>query len=124
MTQDNEIILRMPNTDQLGKLEGMAEDFNMTPKYWTKDDWWARKDEPVRAFYLGMKELPNEEGEVVKCAVFATEREIFLSGMMLLVEAVSRLTDGTPVQITYLGSKQNKTSKGSTNLFDVVKLRA
>ena len=122
-SQTTEVMLRMPNTETLGQLEGLEEEYNMTPRYWSKEDWVMKKDEPIRAVFLGTKEIPNDDGEMVKCGVFATQKEIFLSGMMLLVEAVSRLVDGTPVQITYLGSKKNKSSKGSTNLFEVIKLR-
>ena len=113
------VTLEIPNTESLGELKDMRPVYNMTAKYRTQEEWMDYKDEPIRAYYLGIKEIPNPEGEMVACAVFATESEVFLSGQMVLVDAAKKLANKTPVEITYLGKKRNKKS-GSTNMFDVV----
>ena len=113
----------MPHTDALGSLEDMEADFSLNIKYKTKEKWGAWKDRPIRAFYMGMKEIPNEDGEVVNCGVFVSQSECFISGQMTLIEAVSRIEPNTPVEVTFRGSKNNKSSKGSTMIFDVVKLK-
>ena len=118
-----EMTLVIPNTESLGQLKSMKEDFSLTMKYRTADEWAAHKDKEVRAYYMGMKEIPNEEGDLVKCGVFMTENECFLSGQLTLVEAVKQLPTQTPVAITYRGKRSNKSSNGSTMIFDVVTLR-
>ena len=117
-----EITLVIPNTERIGVLKDLNPKFSLTTKYKSADEWAAHKDKPIRAFYMGLKEVPNENGEMVKCGVFISETEIFLSGQMVLIEAVKQLDTDTPVQITYRGKKANKSSDGQTMLFDVEKL--
>ena len=120
---DTEVTFVIPNTESIGRLKEMEKDFQLNVKYKSADDWAALKDNPLRAFYMGMKDVPNEQGETVKCAAFVTEKEVFLSGQMVLVEAVKSLQPETPVEITYRGKRSNKSSDGSTMLFDVVTLK-
>lgn len=114
-----EVTFLIPNTESLGKLQNLTPNFSLTMKYKSADDWASLKDKPVRAFYMGMKDVPNEDGENVHCGLFVSETEVFLSGQLILTEAVKNLPPQTPVQITYRGKKSNKTSDGSTMLFDV-----
>lgn len=81
----------MPSTASLGELKEMTPDFSLTMKYKTADDWAAIKGQEVRAFYMGTKEIPNDEGELVTCGVFVTQQECFIAGQKLLVEAVRQL---------------------------------
>ena len=118
-----EITLVIPDTESLGVLKELNPHFSLTTKYKSADDWAALKDKPIRAFFMGIKEVPSDEGEMVKCGVFVTEKEIFLSGQMVLIEAVQRLDTNTPVEIIYRGKKANKSSDGSTMLFDVSTLK-
>lgn len=115
-----EVTFIMPTTEELGTLKDLKDNFSLTLKYKRQDEWV--KDEEIRAFYLGLKQVPNEDGEMVTCGVFATEKECFISAPILLVEAVQSLPCKTPVSITYRGKKKNTTSAGFTNLFDVITL--
>lgn len=115
-----EVTLVIPNTTQLGHLKGLKQVYKATAAYRTQEEWYSYKDKPVRCFFLGIKELPNEAGESVNCGVFAAEDGIFLAAQHVLVESVKSLASNTPLQITYQGKKKNKNSEGSTNLFEVV----
>lgn len=117
-----EVTFFIPDTESLGHLDQMEPQFNLTMKYKTIEDWAVLKDKPVRAFYMGMKPIPNDNGEVVNCGVFVTKTECFISGQMLLVEAVQNLQPKTPVEIVYRGKTKNKTTDGSTSTFEVTKL--
>lgn len=114
-----EVTILIPNTESIGKLKELNPSFSLTMKYKSADDWAALKDKPVRAYFMGLKEVPNEDGENVNCGVFVSENEVFLSGQTILVDAVKTLPPQTPIQITYRGKKQNKSSNGSTMMFDV-----
>lgn len=117
-----EVSFLIPDTESLGNLSGLEPKFSLNLKYKSADDWAALKGTPVRAYFMGIKEIPSEDGEMVKCGVFVSEKECFLSGQFTLVEAVKNLPQKTPVQLTYQGKKQNKSSEGSTMMFDVEKL--
>lgn len=117
--QPAEVTFVMPSTDSLGQLKEMRPDFSLTMKYKTADDWAAIKGQEVRAFFMGIKEIPNDDGELVTCGVFVTPTECFIAGQKLLVEAVRQLDSRTPVVITYKEKKANKSSEGSTMIFDV-----
>lgn len=117
----------MPDTESIGQLESMEAKYSLNIKYKAADDWAALKDKPLRAFYMGIKEVPNEEGEMIMCGLFATAKEVFISGQTTLIEAIKMLPPSTDenktaVQITYRGKKQNKSTDGSTMIFDVEKL--
>ncbi len=117
--QPTEVTFVMPNTESLGQLKEMQPDFSLTMKYKTADDWAALKGQEVRAYFMGVKEIPNEKGELVMCGVFVSERECFIAGQKLLVEAVRNLDSRTPVAITYKEKKANKSTEGSTMIFEV-----
>lgn len=117
-----EVTFLIPNTESLGKLDELKPEFSLTIKYKSADDWAGIKDKPLRAFYMGLKDIPNEDGELVKCGLFVSKSECFISGQMTLIEAVKNLPPQTPVEVIYRGKKSNKTSDGSTMIFDVSKL--
>ena len=117
-----EVSFLVPDTESLGVLKTLEPKFSLNLKYKSADDWAGIKGQPLRAFYMGMKQVPSEEGELVTCGIFVSESECFLSGQMTLVEAVKNLDKQTPIQITYQGKKANKSSDGSTMIFDVEKL--
>ena len=83
-----EVAFFIPDTESLGQLNEMQPEFSLTLKYKTADEWAKLQDKPVRAYYMGMKEIPNEDGEIVNCALFVSTTECFLSGQMTLIEAV------------------------------------
>lgn len=114
-----EVTLVIPNTESLGKLKEMNPSFSLTMKYKSADDWAMLKDKPLRCFYNGLKEVPNEDGELVNCGVFVSEKEVFISGQMVLIDAVKHLKPKTPIEIIYRGKKPNKSSDGSTMIFDI-----
>ncbi|MEG0602827.1 MAG: hypothetical protein RR499_07260 [Mucinivorans sp.] len=118
----SEVEVIMPNPSVLASLDNMKQDFSLTLKYKTADDWAALKDKPVRAFYQGIKDIPNKEGEMIKCAAFIGQHECFLAGQMLIVDAVKNLLHNTAVEIIYRGKSANKNTEGSTMKFDVATL--
>ncbi|ADX66999.1 Uncharacterised protein [Weeksella virosa] len=120
--QGQEVTFFIPNTESLGKLNELKPSFSLTLKYKTADEWAALKDQPVRAYFMGMKEIPNEDGEMINCALLVSQSECFLSGQMTLIEAVKNLQPQTPIEITYRNKRNNKSSQGSTMIFDVIKL--
>ncbi|KAB1228486.1 hypothetical protein [Chryseobacterium viscerum] len=109
----------IPNTEELGQLENMEDKFSLTMKYKTAEDWAILKDQEIRCYYMGTKEIPNEKEELVTCGVFVTKGECFIAGGKTLVDAVRQLPTKSPISITYRGKKQNKTVDGSTMIFDV-----
>ena len=112
----------IPNTEALGKLDELQPDFSLTIKYKSADDWAEIKDKPLRVFYMGLKDIPNEDGEMVKCGLFVSKKECFISGQMTLIEAVKNLPIQTPIEIIYRGKKNNKSTTGSTMIFAISKL--
>lgn len=111
--------LFIPNTDALGRLEEAETGMEVTVKYRTQEEWNDYKGKPVRAYFMGIKEIPNDQGEVVKCGAFFSQQGPFLAAQMMLVDAVQNLPMNTPVEITYQGKKANASSKGATNIFSV-----
>lgn len=117
-----EMRLIIPNTEAIGRLEALKPCFSLTTKYKSADDWAALKDKPIRCYYMGLKDVPNEEGDAISCGVFVSPEEIFLSGQKVLVDAVRNLCEETPLQITYKGKRNNKSTEGSTMIFEVQRL--
>lgn len=117
-----QVTLFIPDTESIGKLETMESKFTLTTKYRSADDWAALKDKPVRCYYMGLKDVPNDQGEAITCGVFVSPTEVFLSGQKVLVDAVRALPEQTPLLIVYKGKKTNKSTEGSTMIFDVVML--
>lgn len=115
----NTMQLVIPNTESLGKLTSMNTSFSLTTKYKTADEWAQLKDKPVRCYFMGVRDVPNDEGEAVTCGVFVSPTEVFLSGQTVLVDAIRNLEPKTPLEIIYRGKSQNKSSVGSTMKFDV-----
>lgn len=121
--EQNKVILTMPSTAQLGQLSGLKTVYKMNPAYRTQEEWLLLKDKPVRAYFLGLKDLPNENGEAVTCAIFADAEQMFLCAQFMLVEAVRHEAPQTAFEITYRGKKRNKVASDRyTNLFDITKL--
>jgi hypothetical protein len=109
----------MPDVSQLTE---MKRGKSYTAKYRTQEDWYEHKDKPIRAWYKGMKEIPNDKGEAIKAAVFVDGTGIFLSAQKMLIDGVRHMLTNTPVEILYKGKKPNKNSEGSTNIFEVYEL--
>lgn len=117
-----ETVLRIPSTEEIGKLDHAERGMNLSVAYRKQEDWQEKKDRPVPCYFLGLKEIPNEDGELVICGAFVDKTGVWLAGQKVLVDAVRTLSPGTALEITYRGKKQNKSSKGATNLFDIVHL--
>jgi hypothetical protein len=115
--------LFIPNSESLGRLEQAETGMDLTVKYRKQEEWFEFKNKPVRAYFMGIKEIPNEEGEMIIVGAFFTSDGPFLAGQKLLIDAVKHLEPNTPIEITFLGKKENKSSKGSTNMFEVKLLR-
>lgn len=117
-----EVAVVLPTSAVLASLDDMKQEFSLTLKYKTADDWAALKDKPLRAFYQGLKDIPNDKGEMIKCAAFIGKHECFIAGQMLIVNAVENLPRNTAVEIIYRGKSTNKNTEGSTMKFDVTTL--
>ncbi len=117
-----EVAFEVPTVESIGKLKKLEPKFSLTMKYKTADEWAELKDKEVRAFFMGLKEIPNDDGELVTCGVFMNEQEVFLSGQMILVDAIKNLQPKTPIAIIYRGKKKNKASSGTTMMFDITTL--
>lgn len=114
-------VLIIPNTESLGKLESASTGVSLSVSYRTKEEWLTLENQEIRCYFMGLKEVPNEENETVLCAAFMDKGGVWIAGQMVLVDAVRNLDKGTPLEITFKGQKKNKSSKGATNMF-VVKL--
>lgn len=114
-----EMTLSMPNTESLGKLENADLGMSRTIRYKTQEEWQEIKGVAIRCFFMGLKEIPNEDGDMVICAGFMSKDEVFLAGQMVLIDAVRSLPKNTPLEIMYEGKKKNTSSDGSTNIFSV-----
>lgn len=115
-------VMLVPNREALTKLEDYKEEFSLNAKYKGAEEWPALKEKPLRAYFMGFKEIPDDKGEVLNAAVFVSATEVFLCAQTVLVDAVRNLDAQTPVEIIYKGKKDNKSSVGSTMIFDVKKL--
>lgn len=114
-----EVSFFIPNTEELGTLDTLEDKFSLTMKYKTAEDWAMLKDQEIRCFYMGTKEIPNDKEELITCGVFVTKTECFIAGGKTLVDAVRQLPAKSPISITYTGKKNNKSVEGSTMIFDV-----
>lgn len=123
MTDENlkqaDVVVFVPDNESISQINKMQPAFSLVRKYKTADDWAGIKDKPFRAYYMGLSEIPNEKGEAIVCASFVSTTEFFIAGQKVLVDAVRNLPDKTAIEITYLGKKNNKSSDGSTMIFDV-----
>jgi hypothetical protein len=117
--------IMIPSVEALGRLDDAETGTSLNLRYKKVEEWAeeAEKGLKTRAYYLGMKQLPNEDGEMLLCAVFADRTGSFLAAQTVIIDAVRNLEERTPVQITYNGSRKNKSTKGSTHLFDIKVLR-
>lgn len=111
--------LSLKSQNQLQNLSNLTRGYKTTVGYRTQEAWVKLEDQPQICFFLGFKEIPNEEGEAVKCAILQSKSEVFLSGQKVLIDALSVIDAGTPVEIIYKGKKKNKSTDGSTNIFEV-----
>lgn len=117
--------LMIPNTEAFGLLKSASSGAELAVQYRKQEDWYEFKDKPIRAFFLGFKNIPNKDGELIKCASFAEQDETtsqvktWLAAQMVLVDSLQYVKPGTPVEIVFQGKKSNKSSDGSTNLFSV-----
>lgn len=120
IAKTNEVVLQIPSLDKLGQLKGLKQVYKATAAYRTQEEWFEMKGKPVLCYFLGIKELPNDKGELIVSGIFAAEDGIFLAAQKVLIDAVRNLDPQTPLQITFTGKKKNKNSDGSTNLFEVI----
>lgn len=114
-------ILSRVKPEALKKAE--ASNLNIATQYY---DFELNK--PIRAIFLGLAvhkavSQQTQEEVVLESVVFIDEtRTMYVNSAVKLVSALAQLETGTPVQITWTGTK--KTSNGGQmRLFDVRVLR-
>lgn len=118
-----EVTFIVPDTESLAALEGMKANVSLNTKYRLQEEWEELKGQPIKCYYLGVKKIPNPEGELVNCGIFVTAKEIFLAGGIILIDLVKDLQIKTPLQITYLGTRENKGDRSKKALnFNVQRL--
>lgn len=117
-----EVTVGMPLFQQLDSLKDLDEVYTVTASYRTQEDWHQYKGQEIRCIFMGLKDIPNKEGESVNYAIIATENEIFLAAQHVLVEAVKKFPPNTNIRIIYEGKKKNANSDGYTNIFNVALL--
>jgi hypothetical protein len=122
INQTTKAELQIHSVTQVGQLTNLKRGMKTTVGYRTQEEWLKLEGVSQLCFFLGFKEIPNDDGEVVQCAVLQDQREVFLSAQMILIDALKVVKVGTPVEIIYKGKKKNKTGGGSTNLFEVFTL--
>lgn len=116
------VTFTIPDTESLGKLDSLEPKVSLNMSYRLKEEWEKLKDKPIKAYYLGLKQIPNPEGQLVVCGLFATSKDVFLAGGTILIELIKDLPQKTPLQLTYLGVKMTKKSNQEMLNFDVSRL--
>ena len=115
-----EVTFSIPNTESLASLKDMTPKVSLNFAYRMEAEWETLKGKPIRAFYLGIKQIPNPEGNLVNCGLFASSTEIFLAGGIILIVAIKNLPLKTPLQLTYLGTKETKADSNNRAVtFDI-----
>lgn len=118
----------VPDTESLGKLETMEPTLSLNTAYRLEAEWETLKGQPIRCYYMGIKEIPNPEGKLVMCGIFVSSKEIFLAGGVMLIDRLRDLPPSSPttktaIQLTYLGTKATKSDATKKLLtFDIQKL--
>lgn len=102
-----EVTFIVPDTESLGALDGMQPTISLNMRYRLQEDWEKIKGQPIKVYFLGIKVIPNPEGQAVNCGLFASSKEVFLAGGIILIDLVKDLQPKTPLQITYLGTREN-----------------
>lgn len=118
------VTFNIPDTEKLGKLETLEPNLNLNLSYRKEEVWESDyRDKPIRAYYMGMKQIPNENGELVLCAIFVTKVDTFLAGGVILIDRLKELAPETPIELTYRGTKENKKDPNKKMLtFDIKRL--
>lgn len=124
----------IPTAHAMDMLESAEVGLSLSKDYRKVEDWLKYENTPIRCYFVGMDLLPNEDGELILCSVFMDKTGKWMGGQTMLVEQTKLLFDQfkvvgedgkealempIPVQILYKGSKKNKTTKGSTQIFKV-----
>lgn len=118
-----QVTFTIPDTESLGKLDSMEPTMALNMKYRLQEEWELIKGKPVKCYFLGIKVIPNPEGELVNCGLFASSKEIFLAGGIILIDLIRDLQPKTPLQITYLGTRENNKDKSKKALnFNIQRL--
>lgn len=116
-----EVTFNIPDTETLGKLDGLQPQVSLNMGYRLKEEWEKLKGKPIKAYYLGLKQIPNPAGELVTCGLFVTSKDVFLAGGIILIDLIRDLPQKTPLQLTYVGIKTTKGEKEMLN-FQVSRL--
>jgi hypothetical protein len=118
---NGEITFIMPSTNALGALKKAEEGRQLTVSYKKKEEWIAQKDQPIRCYFLGLKEATDGKGDTYFIAKLHDGEKAFVCAQTILVQALMSTELGQGVEITCTGS-----TKGSNGneipQFDVVEL--
>lgn len=116
-----QVTFNIPDTETLGKLDDLEPKVSLNMGYRLKEEWERLKGKPIKAYYLGLKQIPNPEGQLVTCGLFVTSKDVFMAGGIILIDLIRELPQKTPLQLTYLGVKVTKGEKEMLN-FNVSRL--
>jgi len=111
-------MLAFVNPVDMPNLENAEVGMSIEQKYYE----FSEKGQKVRAIYNGLKHIITKKGEderqTIPAIVFQNKDGVFLNAGASLVEQLSNIPPGTPIEITYLGKE--KTNSGfNVNKFDV-----
>lgn len=118
---DGEITFLMPSTNAIGALKNAEEGRQLTIKYKKKEDWLAQKDEPVRCYFLGLKEATDGKGDTYFLAKLHDGNTAFVCAQTILVQALMSTELGQGVEITCTGSVKGSNGNDIPQ-FEVVEL--
>lgn len=119
--KNGEMTFIMPNTNALGALKNAEKGRKLSISYKTKEQWLAQIGEPVKCYFLGLKEAENAKGDPYFLAKLHDGENGFVCAQTVLVQALMSTEVGQGVEITCTGS--NKGSSGNDiPLFEVIEL--
>lgn len=117
-------IIKLETLSDLSEYE--PDSVDLVPEYWSPSE----QHETRKLYYYKCGVQPvsdfNDETKTVelRCAIFVDPSgpTTVVNGSKRLVAAVENLTEGTPVQITYLGREKNKTNSNQSDRWKVTTL--
>lgn len=109
--------------------EWVAGSYDLSEEYWTPEEPGERR----RLVFDGIeirsapKHDNKEESIELPCVIFREPRDglwyTVTNGSKLMISAFEGIAAGVPVEVTYLGRRQNKTNQNASDHWSVVILK-
>ncbi|WP_167596589.1 hypothetical protein [Leeuwenhoekiella sp. ZYFB001] len=117
---NGEVTFMMPSTNALGALKKAEKGRQLTVSYKKKEEWLGQIGQPVKCFFLGLKEATDGKGDTYFIAKLHDGEKAFVCAQTVLVQSLMSTELGQGVEITCTGS--SKTNGNEIPLFEVVEL--